>query len=305
MKELYIDEINELAKENVTKLISLAEDEYVKSLQKTAQKIVDKGIKIVLISGPSSAGKTTSSFRLQQALMRLGVTSHVLNMDNFFIDRYMLPLRDDGEPNIEDICALDVDTIRQCLGEILQKNETKTPEFDFVTHTRKEKWVDCVLKGNEIIIMEGIHAHNPRIVEGLDAHKIFKIYLDCDSQIVIRDYDVLSSKEIRLLRRMIRDERDRKVPYLESIEMWQEVCKGEDKNIKPFKPFADVVIDTLHSYELLLYKDVVASKIKKFDKDKTIAKFLTIFDFCYTVDENLVPKDSLLREFIGKKIEKQ
>lgn len=301
MKDLFIDEINDLAKENVVKLISLAEGEYIKSLQNVAKEIKKKGIKIVLISGPSSAGKTTSSFRLQEALTNIGIASHVLNMDNFFMDRFKLPFREDGEPNIEDICALDVDTIRQCLGEILQKNETKTPEFDFVTHTRKDKWVDCKLNGNEIIIMEGIHAHNPRIVEGLDAHKIYKIYLDCDSKIVIRDYEVLSSKEIRLLRRMIRDERDRKVPYLESIEMWQEVCKGEDKNIRPFKPFADVVIDTLHSYELLLYKDVVAEKIKKFDKDKTIAKFLKIFDFCYTVDENLVPEGSLLREFIGKK----
>ncbi len=300
MKELNIDEINDLAKENVVKLISLAESEYVKSLQQTAEKIVKKGIKIVLISGPSSAGKTTSSFRLQQALLNLGVESHVLNMDNFFMDLYKLPLREDGEPNIEDICALDVDTIRKCLGEILENNETKTPEFDFCTHTRKKEWVDCKLNGNEIIIMEGIHAHNPKIVEGLNNDRIFKIYLDCDSKIIIRDYDVLSSKEIRLLRRMIRDERDRKVPYLESIEMWKEVCKGEDKNIKPFKPYADVVIDTLHSYELLLYKDVVADKIKKFEKDKTIAKFLTIFDYCYTVDEKLVPKDSLLREFIGK-----
>ena len=300
MKKLFIDEINDLAKEDATQLVALAEKKYQDSLQQTAKKIVENGIKIVLISGPSSAGKTTSSYRLQRALSSLGVESHVLNMDNFFMDRFKLPFREDGEPNIEDICALDVDTIRKCLGEILQKNETKTPEFDFVTHTRKEKWVDCTLKGNEIIVMEGIHAHNPRIVEGLDIKKIFKIYLDCDSKIVIRDYETLSSKEIRLLRRMIRDERDRKVPYLESIEMWQEVCKGEDKNIKPFKPYADVVIDTLHSYELLLYKKAIESKIKKFDKDKTIAKFLKIFDFCDTIDESLVPKDSLLREFIGE-----
>lgn len=297
--KILISEINNLAKENAGELVALAEQKYISSCQFVAKEIKDRGIKIVLISGPSSAGKTTSSFRLQEQLSLINVPSHVLNMDNFFIDMDKLPLRADGEPNIEDLCALDVECIRRCLGEILLTNKTKTPEFDFVTHSRKKDWIDCVLEGNEVIIMEGIHAHNPAIVEGLDRKLIYKVYLDCESSFVVGK-QTLNSREIRLIRRMIRDERDRKVPYLLTVQMWDEVCIGEDKNIKPFKFDADYVIDTVHSYELLLYKFVIRDKLLKYSKDKEVAKLLKIFNKCLEIDKTLIPKSSLIREFVGK-----
>ncbi len=462
MRIVNIDDISRKASIDVKEVIDRAERYYIEELENVADNISRLNIKIVLISGPSSAGKTTTSFKLQDELKKRNILSHVLNMDDFFIDMSKLPLREDGKPDIENICALDVKTIRKCLGEIIEKNETKTPQFDFVTHTRLSTWVECKLTGNEIIIMEGIHAHNPSIVEGLDKKRIYKIYLDCetkfcfnnedlgsrkeesfsieslsqkedtfdsegisestntfdvegiknknagkfdnegtfgsesknksafdledkkkiDSDIVntknlgesieslsieslredktsfsieslresansfnidslrskneldkikIQDLDVknmggevynledksiydllgkkiddkgekcglLSSREIRLLRRMIRDERDRDVPYLESIEMWKEVCRGENRNILPYKSSADFVIDTVHDYELLVFSFVVEEKFKKFSQNETIAKYLSIFKRCAKINEDLVPMDSLLREFIG------
>lgn len=379
MRVVNIDEISRRVVRDVGEVINRAERYYIEELESVADSISKLNIKIVLISGPSSAGKTTTSFKLQEELKKRNIASHVLNMDDFFIDMDKLPLREDGKPDIENICALDVKTIRKCLGEIIEKNMTRTPQFDFVTHTRLPIWVDCKLTGNEVIIMEGIHAHNPSIVEGLDRERIYKIYLDCETKFCVdNDFDdentysnnfenescktdglncngastlktnyvnlelsdkttkskkldakniyqnknaeilkgfnkngdfeihsdfygetLLSSREIRLLRRMIRDARDRDVPYLESIEMWKEVCRGEDRNILPYKSSADCIIDTVHDYELLVFSFVVEEKFKKFSQNETIAKYLSIFKNCGKIDEDLVPMDSLLREFIG------
>ena len=300
MININVEEINELAKEDAKKVIELAENYYQNLLVDVAEKIDNLNVKILLISGPSSAGKTTTSFRLQEELKKHNIASHVLNMDDFFIDMDKIPLREDGEPDIESINALDVECIKKCLGEILDKNETKTPQFDFVTHSRLDTWVDCKLTGNEVIIMEGIHAHNPSIIDGLNSERIYKLYLDCDSKFFIKGEDTLSSREIRLLRRMVRDERDRGVDYLESIDMWDDVCNGEDKNILPYKSSANYVIDTVFSYELLLFKFVTENKFKAYKANKVIAKYLEIFENCGVINEDLVPDNSLLREFIGE-----
>ncbi len=300
MININIEQINEQIQQNPKQVVSLAEQYYANLLEEVAQKIENLNVKILLISGPSSAGKTTTSFRLQERLRQHNIPSHVLNMDDFFIDANKIPVRPDGEPDIESLQALDVECIKKCLGEILEKNETKTPQFDFATHTRLPEWVECKLNGNEVIIMEGIHAHNPKIVEGLSNDRIYKIYLDCDSKFFINGEDKLSSREIRLLRRMIRDARDRDVPYLESIEMWKEVCVGEDKNILPYKPSANFVIDTVFSYELSLFKFEVESKFKQYQSiSPVISKYLDIFSHCQILNEDLIPDNSLLREFIG------
>ena len=300
MININIEEINERVKNNAKEVIRLAEEYYQNLLEDVAQKIDQLDIKILLISGPSSAGKTTTSFRLQEELQKHNIPSHVLNMDDFFIDIDKIPLRPDGEPDIESIHALDVNCIKKCLGEILDKNETKTPQFDFVTHSRLDEWVECKLTGKEVIIMEGIHAHNPSIIDGLNSERIYKLYLDCESKFFINGESILSSREIRLLRRMVRDERDRGVDYLESIEMWDDVCIGEDKNILPYKSSANYVIDTVFSYELLLFKYVTEDKFKAYKSNKVISKYLEIFENCGVLDENLVPDNSLLREFIGE-----
>ncbi len=300
MININIEEINERVRNNAKEVIRLAEEYYQNLLEDVAQKIDQLDIKILLISGPSSAGKTTTSFRLQEELQKHNIPSHVLNMDDFFIDIDKIPLRPDGEPDIESIHALDVNCIKKCLGEILDKNETKTPQFDFVTHSRLDEWVECKLTGKEVIIMEGIHAHNPSIIDGLNSERIYKLYLDCESKFFINGESILSSREIRLLRRMVRDERDRGVDYLESIEMWDDVCIGEDKNILPYKSSANYVIDTVFSYELLLFKYVTEDKFKAYKSNKVIGKYLEIFENCAVLDENLVPDNSLLREFIGE-----
>lgn len=294
-----IEKINELADENPYKLVEMAEQKYTSQLREIANEISVRGQRIVLISGPSSSGKTTSSFRLREELKKLGIGSHTLNMDQFFLDIDTLPLRDDGKPDIEGICALDVETVRRCFKEILQTGKTKTPQFDFATHKRKKEWVDCSLKAHEIIIMEGIHALNPKIVEGLEVDKIFRIYLCCDENFVCGKKTILYPRQLRLLRRISRDERERHCPIEETIDMWEEVCRGEDKNITPFKKTADYVLNTIHAYEPLLYKQILLDKFQKLGHIGQIAVYLEKFKYCSTIDPSILPPNSLIREFVG------
>lgn len=294
-----IKKINELADENPYKLVQMAEEKYAAQLRQIANEISVRGQKIVLISGPSSSGKTTSSFRLRAELKKLGIDSHTLNMDQFFLDMDTLPLRDDGKPDIEGICALDVATLQKCFREILSTGKTKTPQFDFATHKRKSEWVECKLKAHDIIIMEGIHALNPQIVEGLELDKIFRIYLCCDENFVCGRKTVLYPRQLRLLRRIARDKRERHCPIEETIDMWEEVCRGEDKNITPFKKTADFVLNTIHCYEPLLYKQILLDEFHNLSHIGQIAVFLEKFKMCSTISPDTLPENSLIREFVG------
>lgn len=291
--------INLLSRNDVRSLVLDAETLYKNNILEVARFIKENDKKIILISGPSSAGKTTTSYNLRKALNGVNISSHVLNMDDFYKNPKDIPLRADGERDIESVRALDVECIKNCLNDILTKGETLTPRFDFVELKRKDEWIKCQLKDNEIIIMEGIHALNPQIISGLDKSKIVKIYLDCQTSFYYKDELVLNNRNLRFLRRIIRDERDRNVPIKKTMQLWESVCAGEDENIKPFMVNADIIINTVFKYEPLLYKTLLENEFKEFKDDKIIENFLKVFNLCETISPDLIPNDSLIREFIG------
>lgn len=295
-----IDDINKKNSENIYKLVSRGEDAYIEQIREIANQISIYRKKVILMTGPSSAGKTTSSYKVQQELKKLNINSHVLNMDDFFRNLKDVPLLPDGKHDIEGIGALDVETIKKCLNEILTKGETKTPTFDFASHSRTDVWNDCKIEKNGVIIMEGIHALNPIISEGLDESKIYKIYVHCNTDFVFKKKILFYARELRFLRRLVRDERERNCPYEKTIATWDAVCEGEDKNIRPFKNTANYHLNSTHFYEPLLYKNLL---LKNFEDKKTnpvIKKFINKFRKCATVSEEFVPSDSLIREFIGE-----
>lgn len=295
-----IDDINQKNSENVYKFISRGEDAYNEQIKDIATQISTLGKKIILISGPSSAGKTTSSYKIKKELEEIGINSYVLNMDDFFRDLDTVPLREDGEPDMEGIVALDVECVKSCLNDILTTGITKTPTFDFKTHKRTKVWNDCQVKPNEVIIMEGIHALNPQISEGLNEDKIYKVYVHCNTDFVFQGKVVIKARELRFLRRIVRDERERHTPFEETIELWNHVCDGEQKNIRPFKHTANFFLNTTHFYEPLLYKNLLLKEFEERKEIDMIKDFLEKFKLCSTVDEEFVPKDSLIREFIGE-----
>lgn len=294
-----VEKINQKVSENVYKLVDAGESAYLEQIKEASKQIKEQNKKIILISGPSGSGKTTSSYKLQEQLKAIGINSYVLNMDDFIRDLETIPLREDGQPDIEGIVALDVETVRACLNDILATGKTMVPGYDFKTHKRKKEWKECSISTSDIVIMEGIHALNPQITDGLDKNKIFKIYVHCNTDFTFEDKVVIEARELRLLRRLVRDELTRHVSIEETFKLWDHVCIGEEKNIRPFKKDADFFINSTHFYEPQLYKAVLFEVFKDMEELPEIAKFLKKFNLLSFVDVSFVPKDSLLREFIG------
>lgn len=294
-----IESINQKVNDNVYKLIERGENAYLDQVKIVAKNIKDNNKKIILLTGPSGAGKTTTSYKLQEQLKALGIGSYVLNMDDFFKDLDTVPLREDGEHDIEGIVALDVDTVKKCLNDILTTGKTMVPGFDFKTHKRKKKWKECSTSTSDVVIMEGIHALNPQICAGLDEKKIYKIYIHCNTDFTFNGKVLIEARELRLLRRLVRDELTRHVPVEQTLELWTHVCEGEDKNIRPHKKDANFFLNSAHFFEPQLYKALLLEDFEKMQEIPTIAKFLEKFKVLSFVDQSFVPKDSLVREFIG------
>lgn len=295
-----IEDINQKVNDNVYKLIERGESAYLDQVKLVAKHIKDQNKKIILLTGPSGAGKTTTSYKLQEQLKLLGVGSYVLNMDDFFKDLDTVPLREDGEPDIEGIVALDVDTVKKCLNDILTTGKTLLPGFDFKTHKRKKEWRECSTSTSDVVIMEGIHALNPQICAGLDENKIYKIYIHCNTDFTLNGEVLLEARELRLLRRLVRDELTRHVPVEKTLELWKHVCDGEEKNIRPYKKDANFFLNSAHFFEPQLYNALLLEDFKKMKDIPTIAVFLEKFKVLSFVDKSNVPMDSLVREFIGE-----
>lgn len=298
MKTIEIAKVNSLIEKNPTKLIDKEEKRLGKEIFKIAKLIKKQKKKILLISGPSSSGKTTSSFLLRESLKKLNLNSTVINLDDFYYNRDEIPLREDGLPDLESFDALDKTKILNCLSSILLNKDTKVPQFDFVNGKRKKQERKILGSGSDIIIVEGLHALNPQITEGLDSSKIFKLYLNCETTFSTCR-GVLDGDNLRLLRRIIRDERDRGRNFETTLLDWKEVCLGEEKNIKPFKKDANYILDTTFIYEPLLYKDLIFVKTPKECNDK-MENILKVLTHAHSIDKSIVPENSLLREFIGK-----
>lgn len=295
-----VEDINTKNSENVYKFISRGEEAYSDQISDIAEQIKLQNKKIVLITGPSSAGKTTSSFKICEELEKQNLNSFVINMDNFFKDLNTVPFLPNGERDMEGIVALDTVTIRKCLNDILTYGKTMLPQFDFKTHKRKADWVECNLNNNEIVILEGIHALNPEISLGLDVNKIYKIYVHCNTDFYYNNTPLLQARQLRLLRRLIRDERERHAPIEETLSLWKSVCEGEDKNIRPFKQNADYFLNSTLFYEPSLYKSILLDKFKQIKDNEQIDMLLEKLKLFSIVDESLVPQFSVVREFIGK-----
>ena len=299
-----IEELNKM--QNIPNFVKGEEDRYFDRIGEIASNILRLGKKIILLSGPSASGKTTSSYLLQRALSKLGISSHVLNMDEFFFDMDSIPVVD-GKPDIENICALDVDTIKKCLGEIIELGKTVTPQFDFVTHKRKNEWVEVDVPNNEVVLMEGIHALNPAITQGLDDDKIYRVYVHCSAEYKKNKETILNSEDVRLIRRIVRDDRDRGTKILDTVSMWGEVLKGEKKNITPYMELAHFHLNTSHAYEPMVYKsllcDLYNSEVAnnyELENIQVIKRLVNLLSYFNPLDVSTISPISVIREFVGE-----
>lgn len=283
--------------------VEVCETEYKNRISAAVRAILKSQRHIVMLTGPSSSGKTTTAYRLCEELGRCGSTAQVISLDDFFLDMKDYPLLPDGTPDYENVTALDIPLINRCLAEVAETGKTMVPQYDFLTQQRMAAYRSVEI-GDGVLIIEGIHAHNPMLVELLPQDKVYKVYAGLREEYSYMGKRVLPTRDVRLARRMVRDCKFRGHSPLKTLEMWPGVCHGEDLYIKVFKPHADYILDTSFSYEIECLAPQVLELAEKFcdgtEKTKKLEQLAQWFRLCEEPMSQYVPQDSMLMEFLAK-----
>ena len=301
-----VKDVNRIIKEKHSlELICLAEALHEKKISLIADRIMEqrKNIKIILISGPSSSGKTTFAQRLSTQLRVNGLRPIALSLDNYFLAREDTPRDESGQPDFEALEALDLALLNAHIMELINGREVETPIYDFITGHRSPQSIPMKLRKDEILIMEGIHALNPRLLPSLDRNKLFKIYVSALFQLNIDAYNRVPTTEVRLIRRLVRDDKFRGITPSRTLAQWASVRRGENLNIFPYQEEADVMFNSSLLYELNAlrpYAEPLLISIPPNDPHyETATHLLRLLSFFDHLDVSKVPFNSILREFIG------
>lgn len=291
------------SKGHATDLINVAEALQEKRISSIADDICSRSARIVLISGPSSSGKTTFSKRLSVQLMTNGIRPVALSLDDYFVDRVQTPLDAEGNYDFESLYAVDLPFFNFQLNALLRGDEVQLTKFNF--NTGKRLLTDCKLRINEntILIIEGIHSLNPELTQQIPEEKKYKIYVSALTSIMLDKHNYIPTTDNRLLRRIIRDFKYRSYSAEETISRWPSVRKGEEKWIFPYQENADAMFNSALLFELSVLKDHlnpllehVKENCPEYSEAYRLRKFLQYFE---SVPDNDLPPTSLLREFLG------
>jgi len=300
--------INELIKQNRTKgTILVSEALQEQRIAQIAGEIASKKemVKLVLIAGPSSSGKTTFSKRLAIQLLAHGVKPFTLEMDRYFVERDKTPLDENGEYNFETIDALDLELLNKNLNDLMNGEKVALPKFDFITGKRK-KGHKAQLDENHIIVAEGIHGLNPKLVSDVREESIFRIYISALTQLNIDRHNRVSTTDTRLIRRIVRDASQRGASADHTLSMWEKVRAGEKTYIFPFQENADAMFNSALAYEMAVLKPLAAPllhRVKHVSPNSATAKrLLALLNLIESIQSDMVPENSIIREFIGGSI---
>lgn len=301
-----VGELNNLiSKGNLSEMILVQEAIQEKQIGDIAGKIAaDPSKRIIMIAGPSSSGKTTFSHRLSIQLRAHGLKPHPIACDNYFVEREQTPKDADGKYNFECLGALDTKLFNDHMNRLLAGETVEIPEFNFLTGRKEYKGNQILTLGAEdVLVIEGIHCLNDEMSYNLPAENKFKIYISALTMLNVDEHNRIPTTDGRLIRRMVRDARTRGASAKKTIDMWASVRRGEEENIFPYQESADVVFNSALIYELAVLKQYAEPLLFGIDQTepeymeaKRLLKFL---DYFVGVDSNLIPNNSILREFIG------
>ena len=287
-------------------LVIMTESFQDKQIGDIAEAVVKSGKKIVFIAGPSSSGKTSFSHRLMYHLRALDKTPHPIASDNFFKNRVDTPKDEKGEYNFEIIEAMDVELLNSTLLGLIEGKEMDMPTFNFVKGVKEFKGDKLSIKENDIIILEGIHCLNPKLVPHIKEDEIFKIYISALTEVSVDNANRIATSDLRLIRRIVRDSRTRGVNAKETIKRWPSVRNGEIMSIFPFQENADIYFNSALIYEFSVLKNKALSKLYDYSEDEEVGavarRLIKILNYFLGSDFGAIPRHSIIREFIGDSI---
>ncbi len=299
-----------IAAGKIDTLIQISEALHAKHIAEIACRVAEnRRIKLILVAGPSSSGKTTFAQKLGIQLQAEGFRPHLISMDNYFIDRDQVPFGPDGLQDFESVDAVDAAMFNEHMQLLLQGETVELPTYNFKTGKREYNGQMLQLCEEDVLIVEGIHCLNEVLSQSVPKDQKFKIYISAITMLNIDDHNRIPTTDGRLLRRMVRDHQHRATSAADTIRRWPSVRNGEERNIFPFQEEADVIFNSAHIYELAVLKTYAEPLLYNIQKEepeygeaRRLIKFLNYF---LGVSSELVPEMSIIREFIGGGIYRQ
>lgn len=288
----------------IDEVIRVAEARQVKALGRIADEVCARpGVRLVLLAGASAAGKTTTAKRICTQLRVNGASATLLSTDDYFVGDDQTPRNEKGELDYEHVDCVDIPRFVADLNALIRGETIRERRFDFVKHEGYDSERTLTLPANGYVVVEGIHALNPRLTEGVADATKFRVFAEPKTQLTVFALSKLPSTAGRFMRRLVRDFHYRKLEPRRTFEMWPNVLAGEQKWIEPFRPLADAQFDTGLVYEPLVLKPFVEWPLRKLNEDlgghPNITALIELLAVMPTVSPNAVPGDSILRETIG------
>lgn len=286
-------------------MIKISEALHEKKISQIADKIKarQKKVKVILIAGPSSSGKTTFGKRLAIQLMVNGIKPVNLSLDNYFVNRELTPKDEKGEYDYESIDALDISTFTENIQRLMKGEEVEIPKFSFETGQRYYDGEKVRISRNNVIIVEGIHGLNPKLTQLLPPESLFKIFVSALTSIAIDNHNLINPTDNRLLRRMVRDYKYRNYSALDTLKRWESVLLGEQKHIVPYQEEADAMFNSALIYELGALKTQAEPLLREVSQQhpehSKALRLLKFFSYIRAVPTREVPPTSIIREFLG------
>jgi len=263
-----LNSINENARKDAQSFINSCEDRYKTIISNIAEKICNKGgHEVVMLAGPSASGKTTTANKLVEELKKRGHDACRISLDDYYLEIKQMPILPDGSRDFETVDSLDLPLIASTLNELITTGRSELPIFDFQIPARSKETRKVEIDDGDVIIVEGLHALNPKICDQLPAENLFKIYISVASRIYDEGKLLLRRENIRLVRRMVRDFQFRNSPIEHTLSLWKNVRRGEKEYLFPFQDLADARINSIHMYEPCVFKDIALPLLNEIKED--------------------------------------
>lgn len=303
-----LEEINRRIATRPKNFVEEFESRFNHAIEDRADQIAkDHAYKIVMVSGPSASGKTTTTLKLERYLEERGLEAHTISLDDFFLPRKEAPKKEDGSNDYETVYSLNLELLENCCAMLVRGEKTPMPKYDFLTGLSNLSAYELQLRENEVVLMEGIHALNDIVTQHLPQDRLMKLYVsvssgiaDCDGHLILR------KRQLRLLRRLVRDYRYRGSSAANTFSMWEDVVKGEEQYVLPFKRQADYTLDTTFPFDPCVLKPQAMPLLREAAEDPLwkhrAEELLCALEKVEEADRELLPKTSILREFVGGSI---